>query len=347
MSEFWVVPGTAAAEVLAASGPEVMAAVGSAYELHEAGASVNPDSYFLRFADKPSARVIALPAYLGGPVDRIGIKWISSFPSNLPRGLPRASAVLILNDYATGAPVACLEAAGISAARTGASAALTAARLRRGERGGSVGFVGTGVIATSIASYLSLVTSFGEATCYDRDRDRARQFSGTAPGTLGIPVKVADDLTQPLRCDVVVLATTTAGPYVAPQTRFAPGQVVLNISLRDLPPEPLLHANNIVDDIEHCLKAATSPHLVEQRTGSRSFINGTIGQLLEPGLDLDPGRATIVSPFGLGILDIAVGDLVLGRAIAAGTALSIPGFFPSGAPPFPSAEPQSGSGDPQ
>ena len=347
MSEFWVVPGTAAAEVLAVSGPEVMAAVGSAYQLHEAGASVNPDSYFLRFADKPSARVIALPAYLGGPVDRIGIKWISSFPGNLQQGLPRASAVLVLNDYTTGTPVACLEAAGISAARTAASAALTTARLRRGERGGSVGFVGTGVIATSIASYLSLVTSFGEATCYDRDRDRARRFADTLAGTLGTAVQVADDLHQPLRCDVVVFATTAAEPYVAPQTRFAPGQVVLNISLRDLPAEPLLHASNVVDDVEHCLKAATAPHLAEQRTGSRSFINGTIGQLLGPGLDLDPGRATIVSPFGLGILDIAVGDLVLRRAIAAGTALPIPGFFPSGAPQFPSGAPQFPSGAPQ
>jgi 2,3-diaminopropionate biosynthesis protein SbnB len=331
VSEFWVVPGTAAAEVLAACGPEVTATVAGAYQLHEAGASVNPDSYFLRFADKPSARVIALPAYLGGSIDRIGIKWISSFPGNVQRGLPRASAVLILNDYATGAPVACLEAAGISAARTAASAALTAARLRRGQSGGSVGFVGTGVIATTIASYLSLVTSFGEATCYDRDPDRARRFASTVTAALGTPVNVADDLTRPLRCDVVVFATTAAGPYVAPETRFAPGQVVLNISLRDLPPEPLLHANNVVDDVEHCLKAATSPHLVEQQTGSRSFINGTIGRLLEPGLDLDPGRPTIVSPFGLGILDIAVGDLVLRRAIATGTALPIPGFFPSGA----------------
>jgi 2,3-diaminopropionate biosynthesis protein SbnB len=331
VSEFWVVPGTVVAEVLTTSGTEVMAAVGGAYRLHEAGASVNPDSYFLRFADKPTARVIALPAYLGGPVDRIGIKWISSFPSNLLRGLPRASAVLVLNDYATGAPVACLEAAGISAARTAASAALTAAELRRGERGGRVGFVGTGVIAATIASYLSLVASFAEATCYDRDRDRARQFSGTVAGTLGTPVTVADDLTDPLGCDVVVFATTAAEPYVPPQTRFAPGQVVLNISLRDLPPEPLLHANNVVDDVEHCLKASTAPHLVEQRTGSRSFINGTIGQLLGPGLDLDPDRATIVSPFGLGILDIAVGDLVLRRAIEAGTALPIPGFFPAGA----------------
>ena len=52
-----------------------------------------------------------------------GIKWIGSFPDNVARNVPRASAVLLLNDFETGYPFACLEAAQISAARTAASAA--------------------------------------------------------------------------------------------------------------------------------------------------------------------------------------------------------------------------------
>jgi ornithine cyclodeaminase len=47
--------------------------------------------------------------------------------------------------------------------------------------------------------------------------------------------------------------------------------VVLHISLRDLAPEILLASANIVDDIEHCLKANTSPHLTEQLIGNRDF----------------------------------------------------------------------------
>ena len=69
------------------------------------GSTLNPDSYFLRYPDNPNARIIALPAHLGGEVQKSGIKWISSFPENRATNLARASAVLILNDASTGYPL--------------------------------------------------------------------------------------------------------------------------------------------------------------------------------------------------------------------------------------------------
>src|SRR5690606_34723990 len=101
MYEFSVVGGKAAREIISASRQDIVDVVRDTYLAHHAGDSVNPDSYFLRFPDKPDARIVALPAHLGADADVSGIKWISSFPANIDRGIPRASAALLLNDHET------------------------------------------------------------------------------------------------------------------------------------------------------------------------------------------------------------------------------------------------------
>ena len=113
---FAVIPG-ARSTSLRGREKEIVELVEATYRLHGAGDSVNPPSYFLRFPDRPSSRIIALPASIGGQVRVDGLKWISSFPENVTAGIPRASAVLILNDHDTGYPFACLEAP--SSARPG------------------------------------------------------------------------------------------------------------------------------------------------------------------------------------------------------------------------------------
>ncbi|MFC5826530.1 2,3-diaminopropionate biosynthesis protein SbnB [Nonomuraea insulae] len=325
MFEFDVVPGTVVAEVLGANREQVLDLVRDAYLWHEQNQTVNPDSYFLRFPEKPEARIIALPAYVGGTVGKAGIKWISSFPGNIDQGVPRASAVLLLNDYATGHPIACLEAAGISAARTAASAAVATAALT--EQAPRVSMVGAGVIARTILDYL-LASGLRPAALdvYDLETGSAEHLARYAKTQID-HVSVVPTLDHALQSDLIVFATTAASPYVGAATELRPGQVLLNISLRDLAPELLLGADNIVDDVEHCLKAQTSPHLAEQLSGGRDFITGTIGGLLRGQVSLDPDRPVIVSPFGLGVLDIVVGQFVLEQARRTGQAIGIPGFF--------------------
>ena len=79
-------------------------------------------------------------------------------PGELIRGHPTGLGLLILNDTETGYPFACLEGSVISAARTAASAALAAVRLstaRGGPRPDRIGFVGVGIIARYIHTYLA------------------------------------------------------------------------------------------------------------------------------------------------------------------------------------------------
>ena len=125
----------------------------------------------------------------------------------------------------------------------------------------------------------------------------------------------------------MVLATTASTPYITETDTFKPGQLILNISLRDIAPELVMAANNVVDDVEHCMKANTSPHLAEQKYQTRSFVNGTLAQVITGGVMLDSNKPTLFSPFGLGVLDLAVGQFVYEQATATNQAHQIPGFF--------------------
>ena len=328
---FAVISGGQVQGVLEGQEKEIVELVEATYRLHGAGDSVNPPSYFLRFPDRPSARIIALPASIGGPTQVDGLKWISSFPENVAAGIPRASAVLILNDHDTGYPFACLESSIISATRTAASAALAADWLTRDRpRPRRVGFVGTGLIARYIHMFLAGTGwSFDEVGVHDLSGDHAAGFAGylDQSDTAG-RVTVYESVEGLIRgSDLVVFATVAAQPHVHEVSWFAHNPVVLHVSLRDLAPEILLASTNIVDDVEHCLKANTSPHLVEQLTGSRDFLAGTLAEVMDGRVTVPTGRPVIFSPFGLGVLDLAVGKYVYDQVVSADDLHVIDDFF--------------------
>ncbi|MFF0221578.1 2,3-diaminopropionate biosynthesis protein SbnB [Streptomyces sp. NPDC004629] len=328
---FAVISGAQVQQALAGREREIVELVEATYRLHGAGNTVNPPSYFLRFPDRPSARIIALPASVGGPARVDGLKWISSFPENVTSGLPRASAVLILNDHATGYPLACLESSIISATRTAASAALAADWLSRNRsRPARIGFFGTGLIARYIHTFLAGTGwAFEAIGVHDVSADSTAGFCGylrQSGATAEVTVHdSAEDLIR--SSDLVVFATVAGTPHVSDQGLFAHHPLVLHVSLRDLAPEILLGAANFVDDVEHCLKADTSPHLAEQLTGNRDFLNGTLDDVMCKRVLPPADRTVIFSPFGLGVLDLAVGKYVYDEAAQAGDLRLIDDFF--------------------
>jgi 2,3-diaminopropionate biosynthesis protein SbnB len=331
MTTFAVISGAQVHHALQGRQQEIVALVDAAYRLHGGGDAVNPPSYFLRFPDRPTSRIIALPASIGGDVGVDGLKWISSFPENVASGIPRASAVLILNDQDNGYPFACLESSIISATRTAAMATLAAEQLSRGRpRPMRVGFFGAGLIARYVHSFLAGTGwSFDEIGVYDLAADSATGFCGYLDKSgAGGRVTVHDDAEQLVRSsDMVVFATVAGEPHVSDRSWFEHNPLVLHVSLRDLAPEILLDSTNIVDDVEHCLKASTSPHLAEQLTGNRDFLDGTLGDVMAGRVTVPADRPVVFSPFGLGVLDLAVGKYVYDELAGTGELNVVDDFF--------------------
>jgi N-[(2S)-2-amino-2-carboxyethyl]-L-glutamate dehydrogenase len=328
---FAVISGAQVQEALRGREKEIVDLVEATYRLHHSGDTVNPPSYFLRFPDRPTARIIALPAAVGGPAPVDGVKWISSFPDNVAADLPRASGVLILNDHKTGYPFACVEASIISATRTAAMATSAADWLSRGRpRPSRVGFFGTGLIARYVHTFLAAAGwTFDEIGVHDLSADSAAGFRGYLERVdAAARITVHDRAEDLLRSsELVVFATVAARPHITDPAWFAHHPIVLHVSLRDLAPEIVLASTNVVDDVEHCLKADTSPHLAEQITGGRDFLAGTLGDVMSGRVALPSDRPVVFSPFGLGVLDVAVGRDVYERTVAAGRLDVVDDFF--------------------
>jgi len=325
-----ILSGPEVAELLRDQEQTILGLVQSAYETHFLGDSALPHSLFLRFPDQPRDRIIALPAFLGGAVQRAGIKWIASFPGNHALGMDRASATMLLNDAATGQAQALLEASLISMKRTAASAALAARHLHQHTPAG-VGLVGCGPINFETLRFLRTVfPDLARVLVYDTLPERAQAFRTESMRLhAGLDVALAANMDELYSSDwVLAFATTALEPYVTALPDHLRHVTILNVSLRDFTGDVLCHTDNIVDDIDHVLRANTSAHLAELQLGHRDFIRATLAEVT---LGRAPARAAEVvmfSPFGLGILDLAVADLALARAIEQGRGTVIPGFLP-------------------
>lgn len=328
-----ILKGTDVLALLEGHEGEIVEAVSGAYRTHSLGESCLPHSSFVRFPDRERDRIIALPAYLGGEFATAGLKWIASFPDNLARGLERASAVLVLNSTETGHLQAIMESSIVSAKRTAASAALAGDTLHGARPMTAVGIVGCGLISFETVRFLSAMRpEIERVAIFDLDADRAEQFQRRCQKlSADVHIDVADDLAAVFGdASLVALATTAVKPHIDRLPPQPPGSVILHTSLRDLSPEIVLEADNVVDDVDHVLRAETSLHLAEQKVGHRDFVRCAIGDILngvaEPRTD---GEAvTIFSPFGLGVLDLAVAQIAYRRAVAEQAGTSVADFLP-------------------
>jgi ornithine cyclodeaminase len=240
---------------------------------------------------------------------------------------------VILNSISTGRPETILEGSVISAKRTAASAALAAVTLHHDPNETRAGLVGCGAINFEILRFLKTVfPQLAELVVFDLDRERSQQFAARCETEFGFTkIELAADINELLRkCSLVSLATTASQPHLASLPDTASPRTILHISLRDLAPEIILNADNVVDDADHVCRARTSLDLAAQVTGNRDFIRCSLGDVLTGKATPRDGvhNTTIFSPFGLGILDLAVSKLVRDLAQSTDSGTVVPSFLP-------------------
>ncbi len=318
-------PGTSAGDILYLTRRDVRAAMGdsirgyvealrTALALHAEGRTAQPLKPYLRWrrGGHIADRIIAMPGYVGGEQAMAGIKWIGSKHDNpRARNIPRASAVIVLNDPETHFPVAIMEGGEISGMRTAGVTVLACEYLARlGFQ--SVALVGCGFIGRLHA--LGLLESFPAIErihLYDQDPRAAQALADEVKGLgrEGVTVVVSPSAEDAVcRGEVVVPCTVTDKPYIELDW-LMPGAFVSNISIMDVEPEVYLGVDKlIVDDWEQANRERkTINQLVLAGKLKQSDLHAELGDVvrgIKPGRE-SPDERIMLNPMGMAIEDVA------------------------------------------
>lgn len=201
-------------------------------------------------------RFMAMPAYIGGPFDLMGMKWYGSNTANKQKGLPRSILTVMLNDKDTGAPLCLMSANLLSAYRTGAIPGVGAKYLVN--KGASVcGICGPGVMGkTSLAAILATCPDIDTVKVKGRGRASLEKFVAYVRKTYPKLKEVrAVDTIEELVRDTDVLSFANSGntdpstyPFVKKEW-IKPGAVLIGLSCFDMDSAEMAECTLVVDNM--------------------------------------------------------------------------------------------------
>lgn len=323
-------------QVIALGGKDMLLAVKdmeNIFRLFEKGDIRLPDKVSMNFGktvaeEKTLGRINAMPGYVGGEYDMAGIKWIGSNPNNLKNGLPRASAITILNDPNTKFPLALMDGTEISNTRTGAVVGVAVKYLaKKGSQ--SLLMFGAGLIGEkALEAAIIGCPSLNALYVYDIVPERTTAFAENMTQRLGIKVTpVSDAKACSQKMDIVVTATGASSP-VLDADYIRKGALYINLGGYECTYGTVEAADKrFVDNWGAVKHRNTSPiaKMVNEGLMSEDKLDGELGDVILGNL---PGRTSdeetiYFNCVGMGIEDIAIATRVYRKAQAEGVGTTL------------------------
>lgn len=287
-------------------------------------------------------RFMAMPAYIGGPFDLMGMKWYGSNMANRDKGLPRSILTVMLNDKDTGAPLALMSANLLSAYRTGAVPGVGAKYLVN--KGAHVcGICGPGVMGkTSLAAIMATCPDIDTVKVKGRGKASLEKFMEYVKAEYpSLKSVAAVETVEELVRDTDVISFANSGgtdpstyPFVKKEW-IKPGAVLIGLSAFDMDSEELKSCSLVVDNIK--LYEAWAEEFPYPSFGMNNIIGSKFTDMAHDGIismdevtDLGdiiygkrPGRVSedqifVYSVGGMPVEDVAWGKICYERALELG-----------------------------
>lgn len=261
-----------------------------------------------------------MPAYLVSG-QTLGMKAVTVYPTNPERGHPTIFATVLLQDAATGRPMALLEGTYLTALRTGAATGAATDLLARREAS-RVCLVGAGGQAPCQLEGVCAVRRIEEAWVWSRHPERATAFierMREQPFARDVTFHLAVNPQDGVRnADIIVTATPARTPlfdadhvcegvHVNAIGAFTPEMI-------EIPQALVARAKVVVDSRDSCM-AEAGDLLIPMREGviAATHVYAELGEIVagqKPGR-VNPTEITLFKSVGNAIQDLAVGQLAL------------------------------------
>jgi len=261
----------------------------------------------------PRALFHAMPARIPGVA---GLKWISVFPDRRPA----LTALIVLNDLETGAPVAILDGAHLTALRTPAATAVAARRLAAPEVE-TIAIIGPGHQGRAHLAALRLVLPrLRRCRAWAPSRETAVRFAAEMSREHGIEVEATGSAETACRDAGVVAICAPWPPRAAPSLApgvFARGAFVCTIDYDASVTAAAAAAfdRRFTDDVAQMQ--------VARAKGSFAGWPADFGEL-HSAARTRAAETTLCANLGLAIFDLAVARAALTRARERNLGIELP-----------------------
>jgi ornithine cyclodeaminase/alanine dehydrogenase-like protein (mu-crystallin family) len=245
-----------------------------------------------------------------------GAKVVSLYPANPAAGRPAIQGFVALFDPETGAPVALVDGAEITAMRTAAASALATRLLARPEAR-TLGLLGCGVQADSHLEAIALVRELEEVLVWGRSSEKARAFAERQARALGCQIRTVSSAEQAAACDVVCVVTGSCEPVIRGEW-VRPGAHVNLVgahtpTARESDTALVVRSRVYVDSLESALKEAGDILIpVQEGAIDLAHVIGEIGALLLGSLEGRRSHADVTVYKSLGLV---IQDLIAAHAV--------------------------------
>jgi ornithine cyclodeaminase/alanine dehydrogenase-like protein (mu-crystallin family) len=237
--------------------------------------------------DNQRGALLIMPAYVAADgSESLAVKVVSSFGHNPDINLPRVQAVVVALDPQTGAPLAILEGATLTAIRTAAASAVATDLLAR-QNCHTLAIIGSGVQARSHIQAICNVRDIQLIKIYSRRATSVDELiSEMATQGIDCEFQNADTPANALQgADIVCTASTSPVPVFVNKD-LSPGVHINAIGSygrhgTEIPAETVVRARIFVDERRAALAESSDLiQAIERGLISADHIVGEIGEFL-------------------------------------------------------------------